>query len=81
MNQGGTADRLHLQSNVLYSSLTESIFLSRAFSVLTPLTVISQRSFSFLQEVDTMLLTKRWRPLGRRTIMKLKEKDRKPKPT
>ena len=43
MNQGGTADKY------FYSPLTESIFLSRAFYFITPLTEIKKlKEFSFL---------------------------------
>ena len=56
MNQGGTADKY------FYSSLTECIILSGAFFIF--LFDSDNKRLSFYKEVNTMLLTKRWRQVN-----------------
>lgn len=76
VNQGGTADK------DFYSSLTESIFLSRAFlSYKAPLTRdINPRSFSYFGEINKMM-TKRWWRSERRTLETKQKVSVTPKPT
>ena len=76
VNQGGTTDK------AFYSSLTESIFLSRAFlSYKAPLTRdINPRSFSCFGEINKMM-TKRWWRSERRTLETKQKVSGTPKPT
>ena len=77
------APRIVSYCKCTYSSLTECIFLSRAFLFYTkaPLTWdISQRSFSCIKEVNIMMTKRWWRSLRR--IYEIKQKEIiNPKPT